>query len=87
MKFNNISMILKTDLNFMIFQELWESWITFIPAWISNQMSSHMLNEITYPFPNLNSGAIEAWECLSDFIPQFMMEAITYPCWNLSQCM
>ena len=30
--------------------------------WISNDIHCRVLNEITYPFPNLNGAAIEVWE-------------------------
>ena len=30
------------------------SWLTLIPAWISNHMPNKVWDEITYPFPNFN---------------------------------
>ena len=46
--------------------------LTLIPAWISKYMPGKVWDEITYAFPNFN------W--ISDFIPCFMMDVITYPC-------
>ena len=43
---------------------------TFIPAGISNHMSSQVWDQITYPFPNFN-GITEVWEWISNFTPQF----------------
>ena len=40
--------------------------------WISNYTSYNVLHEITYPFPNYNSWAIEVWEWVSNFIPQLL---------------
>ena len=49
-----------------------------ISAWISNHMSSKVWDEITYPFPNFNGCAIEVWEWISEFIPHFILDVITY---------
>ena len=46
-----------------------------------------MCDGITYPFTNLNRYTVEVWECKGNFIAHFMMEVITYPCWDLSQTM
>ena len=46
-----------------------------------------MWNEITYPFPNFNSCTVEVWKWISNFIPHYTMDIITYPCWDLSQSM
>ena len=51
----------------------------FNQACISNHMHSKMGDEITYPFPNFNSCAVEVLQWVSNFIPQFIMDAITYP--------
>ena len=56
--------------------------LTLIPARMSNHMCSHVWDEITYPFPNFNGFPIEVWEWMSNFIPQFIMDVITYPCWD-----
>ena len=42
-----------------------------------------MWEEITYPFPNFNSGTVEVWEWISNFIPCFIVHVITCPCWVL----
>ena len=39
-----------------------------------------MWDEITYPFPNFNGTPIEVWEWISNFIPCFVIDVITYPC-------
>ena len=52
------------------------------PAWISNHMSNEVWDEITYPFPNFNGCTVEVWEWKSNFIPHFIMDVITYPCWD-----
>ena len=41
-----------------------------------------MWDEITYPFPNFNSAAVEVWEWISNFIPHFNGHVNTYPCWD-----
>ena len=41
-------------------------------------------DEITYPFPNFSGCTVEVWEWISKFIPYFIMDIITYPCWDLS---
>ena len=39
-------------------------------------------DEITNPFSNFNSTTIEVWEWISNFIPHFITDVITYPCWD-----
>ena len=56
--------------------------VTLTPAWISNCMPSKMWNEIMYPFPNFNGTVVEFWEWISNFIPRFVRDVITYPCWD-----
>ena len=41
-------------------------------------------DEITYPFSYFNGATVEVWEWISKFIPHFIMDVITYPCWDLS---
>ena len=67
----------------------WQTWspfykhgLTLITAWISNHMSSKVWEEITHPFPNFNGATVEVWEWLSNFIPNFTMDIITYPCYD-----
>ena len=33
------------------------------------------MGEIAYPYPNVNGTAVEVWEWISDFIPQFTVHA------------
>ena len=40
------------------------------------------MDEITYPFPNVNGGAVDVWEWRSNFIPHFIMDVITYSLWD-----
>ena len=54
--------------------------IPLIQHWISNHMAREVWDEITYVFPNFNDYTVEVWEWISNFIPHFMMDAITYPC-------
>ena len=54
------------------------------PTWISNHMPSIVGDEIIYTFPNLNGAAVEAWEWISNVIPDFTGDVITDPCWDQS---
>ena len=56
--------------------------LTLIPAWISNYINYNLWDEIIYPFPNFNSGTVEVWEWISNFIPHFIRHVITYPNWD-----
>ena len=42
-------------------------------------MSNKVLDEITYPFPNVNGTTVEVWEWMNNFIPYFIVDVITYP--------
>ena len=53
-----------------------------IPAWISNHAHNKVRDELTYPFLNFDGCIVEAWEWISNFTPYFMMDMITYPCWD-----
>ena len=50
------------------------TWINF------DHMPSKVWNQITYPFPNFNGATVDVWEWISDLIPHFIMDVITYPC-------
>ena len=41
-----------------------------------------MWDEITYLFPNFNI-SVDVLEWISNFTPYFMVDVITYPCWDL----
>ena len=56
--------------------------LTFILAWVRNHMASNVWNEVTYPIPNFNDVTIEVWELISNCIPRFIMDGITYPYWG-----
>ena len=53
-----------------------------LPAWKSNHMPSKMWDEIIYPFPNFNGCTVEVWGWMSNLVPHFTMDVITYPCWD-----
>ena len=59
------------------------TWLNLIPAWISNHISSKVWEEIIYPFPNFKGATVEVGEWISNFIPHFTMDVITYPCWDI----
>ena len=56
--------------------------LTLIPAWISNHIHYKEWDEITYPFLNFNGVTVEVWEWISNSIPHFTGQVITYPCWD-----
>ena len=53
-------------------------------TWISNHMPSKVWNEIAYPSRNFNGYAVEVSEWIIYFIPHFIMDVITYACWDYS---
>ena len=55
---------------------------SFIPAWISNHIHYKLWDEITYPFSNFNGCTVDVWELINNFIPQFAVWVIIYPCWD-----
>ena len=63
------------------------TWFNLNPSWISNHMRGTVWGEITDPFPNFNASTVEVWEWISNFIQHFIMDLITYPCWDLSYFM
>ena len=50
-------------------------------------MPSKVWGGITYPFLNFNGEAVEVYGWISSFIPYFIMDVITYSCWDKSQTM
>ena len=58
---------------FWVKHQLWR----YIPAWKNKHMLSKVWDQITHPFPNINGTTIEIWEWISNFIPHFIMDAIT----------
>ena len=54
--------------------------LTWIPAWLSNDIHHKMWDEITYPLPNFNVRTVEYLEWTSNFIPHLTMYLITFPC-------
>ena len=49
---------------------------------ISNYMPRTAWDEIIDPFLNFNGCTAEVQEWISNFIQQFIMDVITYPCWD-----
>ena len=60
----------------------YEHGLTLIPGWISNYIFWIVLDEITYPFPNINGATVEVWEWVTNFTQHFTMDAITYAFWD-----
>ena len=60
------------------------TWINCNLSWIGDHMPSKLWDEITYPFPNLNSCAVEVWKWINNDIPHFIMAVITYTSWDQS---
>ena len=58
--------------------------VTLISSWIHNHMPSTVWDVITYPFPNFNGASLEVLKGISNFIPQIIMDASAYPCWDSS---
>ena len=56
--------------------------ISFDPSMDMYLMPSKVWGEIIYPFLNLNYATVEIWEWISNFIPPFIMDVISYPCWD-----
>ena len=74
---------------FRLFEAWWNltgtsaaSLINFNPSMGKFHMSSKMWDEITYPFPNFNGGTVEVWLWISNFMPHFITNVTTYPCWD-----
>ena len=44
-------------------------------------MPNKVWDEITYPFPSLKRCTVEVWEWICNFIPHFIMDVISCPCW------
>ena len=53
--------------------------LILLPAWICNHMPGKVWHEIIYPFPNFNGATFDVWESISNFIPHFIIDVITYP--------
>ena len=47
-------------------------------------MLSKVWYEITYPLLNFNGCTVQVYEWINNFIPQFMMDVVTYPFWDES---
>ena len=58
------------------------TWINFNPSMDKYLHTQKNVGEITYPFLNFNGATVDVQEWISKFIPHFMMDVITYPCWD-----
>ena len=45
---------------------------------ISMHMPSKVWDKITYSFPYFNGTTVEVWEWISNFMPRFVLDVITY---------
>ena len=74
-----------------IFLGIYCTWIEINLALISNDIPSKcqckMWDPLTDLFPNSEGCTVEVWEWISNFIPHFIMELITYPCGDLTKSM
>ena len=60
---------------------------TLNPARIHFNINHKVWDRINNPFPKLKDTAIEVWEWMINFIPNFTEYVITYPFWDQSQSM
>ena len=49
---------------------------------IGNHMPNKVTGGITYPVTDFNGTIVEVMEWIGDLILHFMMDGITYPCWD-----
>ena len=53
------------------------TWFNFNPSMdTENVVWNHL------PFPNCKDATVEVWEWISNFILHYIMDIITYPCWD-----
>ena len=72
--------ILVDTLTTMLLRPRLLAWINFNP---SKDNSLHaQWSMFCYIFPNINSATIGIWEWVSTFIPQCIMDVLTYPRWD-----
>ena len=55
------------------------------PFFNFNYIHYEVWDEITISFPNINGFTVEISAWISNFIPNFIMDEIIYPCWDLSE--
>ena len=58
--------------------------LPLIPALMSNHIPSKLWDGIADPFPSFNHATVKVWEWICNSITHFIMELITYPCWDES---
>ena len=54
--------------------------LTLTLSLISDYIHYKMWSEFTYPFPNFIGCGVKVWEWISNFIPFFIFDVITFPC-------
>ena len=59
--------------------------LTSIPTWISNHMPSKWRMKLL--IHSQTSTLLQRWEWIRNFIPHFIMDVLTYSCWDKSQSM
>ena len=52
------------------------------PSPFTDMVQLESQHEMTYLFLNLNGCIIDVWELISNFIPHFVTDMITYPYWD-----
>ena len=57
------------------------AWINFNPC-MDKKYSVKCGYKIIYPSPNFNGRTVDGWEWISNFTSNFIMDVITYPCWD-----
>ena len=60
------------------------TWINFIANMDKWSHARKVGDEIHYPFPNFNGWTVGFLEWISNIIPYFIMDVITYPYWDKS---
>ena len=72
--------------DYLFSETLWylfyKHWLTLNSVWKSNSTIYEAWNEITYPYSNFNGYTVEDSEWISNVIPYFNQQVITYPYWG-----
>ena len=59
------------------------TWIKLYPSMDTWFIHYKVWDKITHPFPNVHGSTVQVCEWINNFIPHFIMHAITYPWWEL----
>ena len=57
-------------------------WLSLIPSCVTDHIHGKLWDGIIYSFLNFNGCTVEVSEWISNFIPRFIMDVITFPCWD-----